>query len=428
MKYISIITFIIMITIPPLTTIQAQNNVSDELFSMIHSKDLFRFLNTFNTGKDNLDDWQRLYFEAWSMSVLNKCEESSRKIDEFLLKYQDKLNEIQSKLIYEARENNQLKLGMYKEASATSVYLLSKYSYLMTKDEKEEEENALIIWKACADVAPQTAAISADSHIKTKRDMAGLLNVPLSVNGIQDEFVFDTGANISTVSKSEALKLKLKMMAGTLKIGTATGIKVDGGIAVTDNLVIGNVSFKNVLFLVVSDESLSFAGGAYVINGIIGLPLIKDMKELHISDNELFVPKTPAPTDLNNLALEGFMPVIKVMEGSDTLAFNFDTGARTTILYQPYYMFHKKEIESKFTQQDIVVGGAGGDMKVKGFIIDNVHLNIGSSNAGLGDIQLAAELLKESDKYAYGNFGQDYIKQFKTMIINFESMYVDFQN
>ncbi len=428
MKYISIITFIIMISISPNTTLQAQDNVSEKLFSMIHTKDLFKFFNMFNSAKENLDDWQRMYFNAWSMSVLNKCEESNRKIDEFLLKYPDKLNDAQSKLIYEARENNQLKLGMYKEAAVTSEYLLSKYSYLMTKDEKEEEENALIIWKACADVAPQTSLISADSRIKTKRDMAGLLNVPLTVNGIRDEFVFDTGANISTVSKSEALKLELRMMSGFLKIGTATGIKVDGGIAVADNLVIGNISFKNVLFLVVSDESLSFAGGAYVINGIIGLPLIKDMKELHISETEFFVPKTPIPSGLNNLVLEGFMPVIKVMEGPDTLSFNFDTGARTTILYQPYYMLRKNEIESKFTRQDIIVGGAGGDMKVKGFVLNKVNLNIGTSNAGIGEIQLAAELLKDSDKYAYGNFGQDYIKQFKTMVINFESMYVDFQN
>ena len=152
------------------------------------------------------------------------------------------------------------------------------------------------------------------------------------------------------------------------------------------------------------------------------------MKELRISENELFVPKTPTPTDLNNLAIEGFMPVIKVMEDSDTLAFNFDTGARTTILYQPYYMFHKNEIDRKFKLQEIIVGGAGGDMKVKGFVLDKVRLDIGTSKASMEDIQLAAEILKESDKYAYGNFGQDYIKQFKTMIINFESMYVDFQN
>ncbi len=40
------------------------------------------------------------------------------------------------------------------------------------------------------------------SHIK--RDMAGLINIPVSISDTTEQFVFDTGANISVITESNA--------------------------------------------------------------------------------------------------------------------------------------------------------------------------------------------------------------------------------
>ena len=122
------------------------------------------------------------------------------------------------------------------------------------------------------------------------------------------------------------------------------------------------------------------------------------------------------------------MPVIMGVEGNDTLCFNFDSGARTTLLYQPYYQLHKTEIDKNYKKEEIEVGGAGGDIKVNGFTLDKISLTIGTTGAALENVKLASENFTTNDKYSCGNLGQDYIKQFKTMIINFENMYIDFQN
>ena len=44
-------------------------------------------------------------------------------------------------------------------------------------------------------------------------------------------------------------------------------------------------NFKNVVFLVLDDEDISFPQIEYYINGIIGFPVIEAMDEVRISKN-----------------------------------------------------------------------------------------------------------------------------------------------
>ena len=76
----------------------------------------------------------------------------------------------------------------------------------------------------------------------------------------------------------------------------------------------------------------------------------------------------------------------------------------------------------------ITIGGAGGSIDVKGFILDDVILSIGNTKATLDKVRLIAEEIKDKDNYFYGNIGQDVINQFDEMVINFESMYIEFLN
>jgi hypothetical protein len=44
----------------------------------------------------------------------------------------------------------------------------------------------------------------------------------------------------------------------------------------------------------------------------------------------------------------------------------------------------------------------------------------------LNDVQVLTEEI-EDDIFAYGNIGQDLIKKFDKMILNFNEMYIDFE-
>jgi hypothetical protein len=217
------------------------------------------------------------------------------------------------------------------------------------------------------------------------------------------------------------------MLPGKIQVGTATDKKVETGLAYAETFEIGNMVFHNVLFLVVADEYLTFAGGLYVINGIIGFPVIKEMKEIQMSSDELYIPAVPGNKKYRNLAVEGFTPLVNIVYGKDSLIFSFDSGARTTALYCPFFNKYKEKISSKYELDEIELDGAGGKMKYKGYVIDKVKLNVAGRESTIEDIKLLAEEFKDDDKkFRYGNLGRDFINSFRTMVLNFDSMYIEF--
>lgn len=396
-----------------------------EFNKMYEKKEFFRLYEA--SKNSGLSGWQKTYIDAVNLSLFGKLTESNKAAADLV---NNNLNNMSDSLVlklYEIMLHNNVNLYNYKEASEITEKILNGYSGLLDSNEKAETKNAEIIWKAAYDVPPQTVEFKGDSKIETTKDIAGLMNVPLTLNGKDALFVFDTGANFSVITSSYAKKHGIKLLKGKIKVGGVTGNKMDSELGVAETVIIGNMEFKNVLFLVMPDEVLTFAGGMYRINGIIGFPVIREMNELHIAPTYLFVPKLAAKKDFRNLALDGFMPVINVIIGKDSLAFSFDTGAKRTILFPPYYEKYKTKIDGKYNVEDIDVEGAGDAKTVKGYILDEINIKIGDANTTLEDVRLTKEELIKDSKYFYGNLGQDFFSQYDEMILNFESMYVEFK-
>jgi predicted aspartyl protease len=420
-----IILKIILFMLSMSVSVSAQVNSFNELYKLYDDKDYFRFIN--NLYHSEINGWERTVLNSFALSISNKNKQSNDSIETLLGSYKENIKDSLKLGLYETMVQNSLVMHEYSKALKYAEIIMKDYKSLLDSNDIEEYENVSLILNAAKDLGIQTAAIKGDSRIKIRRDMAGMTNIPLKINGNEEEFIFDTGANISTIKKSLAKKLKLIFLKGNIKVGSMTGIKVDSELAYAESLEIGNITYKNVLFLVVPDDVLTFAGGLYSIDGIIGYPVFREMREIQLSDNELFIPQNPAPKQGQNLVMNGFNPVVNAVINNDSLAFTFDTGARTTVLYYKYYEKYKKEIDKKYEMEDVEIGGAGGSVTVKGFKLDNISVNIAGSKARIEDIKLISENVKNTDKYFYGNLGQDYFKQFNVLIINLESMYVEFR-
>ena len=406
------------------TNICSQTGFND-LLIMNENKDFFRLVKY--SDKTELSEWQNKFINSLVFNLQSKNAESNLLINDLLTLHAAEIHDSLKMLLYETRMKNSVHLYDYKDATFCSEYIIQNYSSLIDSSEMDDIKNSLIIWKAAGDLGAQIAEISGDSKINIKKDLAGLINIPVKCNGHTEDFIFDTGANFSVVSESYAKKLKMIMIGGEFEVGSVTGKKITSRLAYAELLEIGNIKISNVLFLVMPDESLSFAGGLYVINGIIGLPVIQEMKELHIRKNEIFIPAKRNPAISSNLLVDGFIPVIEVINNNDSLAFTFDTGAKTTLLYSSYYRLNKSVIDKKYEPEEIEFGGAGGTIKVKGFVLNDLIFRIGTSRLKLDDVKLVSERIKDHDKSFYGNLGQDYMGEFSEMVLNFEHMYVDFK-
>ena len=416
------LTFLLMVLI---TGSIISGDKFNSLINLNENKDYFKLIENYDNSE--LSEWEKLYINALILNLKSKNKESNNLISELLINTPDSFHDSLKMQLYETRMKNSVNMFNYKDALLCTEEIINNYSSLLDSNENDDMKNSLTIWQAAKELQEQSVEITGDSKIKVSRDMAGLINIPVKCGGVDEDFIFDTGANFSVVNDTYAKKMKLLMLPGKIQVGSVTGTMITSQLAYAPLLEIGSMKFKNILFLVMPDESLSFAGGLYVINGIIGLPVIKEMKEIHIKEKEIFVPKQKTTNTLGNLLIDGFITVIEVVDGNDSLAFTFDTGAKRTMLYSSYYTRNKAEIDKNYKMEEIEFGGAGGTVKVKGFKLDNKLFRVGSSKLKLEDINLIAENIKDHDKSFFGNLGQDYMNEFGEMILNFEDMYVDFK-
>ena len=250
--------------------------------------------------------------------------------------------------------------------------------------------------------------------------------IPVKLGGIDDEFIFDTGANISTISESSAVKLGCRIFESDVEVGTSTDIKLKTKLAVSDSVYVGEILFKNVIFLVVPDSQMNFPSINYEIHGIVGYPVISQMGEVRMrKDGTIFVPVSPQDLKLNNVFMEGLNPVVQFISNAYTLLLTLDTGAKTSELSCKYYNNHKAYVEQNGKLQTSQRGGGGGFVESEEYVISNFEYKIGTKSNVLSTISvLTTELnfIKDFD----GNLGQDVFVQFDEMIMNFKYMYVDF--
>jgi len=417
------VLIILLLNLP----LMAQNKLFDKLYQTYNNKKYFTFISDFRQGENTLDKTTKNICNVFYYSLLKNPGESEKYFNEMLTSGSEVHDSIMKDL-YSISVINNVWLGDYKKSADYSKILLQKYPNYIKKEDKEDYENSLLIWNAMTGVEKQEVVRRSDTKLSMKRDLAGLYNTPVTYNESTFDFVFDTGANFSTITESYAKKLELIFTEGKIKVGAITGLKIDAKIAWAKSFHIGNMEIRNALFLVLPDEDLSFAGGAYKINGIIGFPVIAEMGEVIISkEGELTVPLTPSVSEKGNLLLDGFTPLVEVDYKNSPMCFTFDTGAKTTMLYVPFLRDYEKEITSVYKLEDIKFGGAGGDVKVNGYNLKDVELKISDDKIILSGVSLIAESLKEKEEFMYGNLGQDFISRFDYMDINFKYMTIDFK-
>jgi len=402
--------------------------VLQELEQLLDNQNYFKLKQVFESEKDELSKDHELYFKAIISNVFNNMDESNSVIDEIINKKTINLTDTMLNALYNIKLLNHINLYEYSDAVLTSDIIQNKYRQLNDSSEIESLENELKIWKSLRNTPKQEIIRNKDVSFPMVRDKVGLFNVDVTINDTIKNFVFDTGANISVIKRSLVKNFDLTYIESDFYVTAFTGQRVDSDIAIAQTLRIGELTFKNVVFLVLNDEDISFPQIDYYINGIIGFPVIEAMEEIRISKNDtILVPETPVDYNLSNFALDGLTPIIAVNYKKDTLSFGFDTGARASTLYAPFYERYKNEVETNYESQKFKSSSAGGVIEFEGYIIDDIDLKVGESNASLKNLQLHKNKIGTDDNNLYGNFGQDFIKHFDEMIISFKNSSVLFK-
>ncbi len=396
-------------------------NDFEYFYNLYLKKDFFRLKTLLNQEKERIEQWQSYALTSFVASAFGKYQISDNLIKELTEKHSAEVPDSIMARVYMTKSNNEVKMGKYRDAFESCKIIAEKYSTGLKESELKDVKNSMIIWEAISGVPKTTLLNRKNTKIQMKLDLAGLYNVPVRVNKSVFDFVFDTGANISTITQSNAEKSDVKILEPEFDVGTSTGDKVKGKVGIANKFQIGELIFENVIFIVLPDDALEFGGGIYKISGIVGFPVMQEMKEIRINNMyELSIPEEKITISNPNLFFDEFTPVVQGFIGSDTLNFIFDSGARESSLYEPYFRQHRNFIESNFTMKTRKIQGAGTEKEVKVYNIGNVELSIYNKSATIKNLDVYTEPLKEDDNNFAGRIGRDFLKEFEEVIINFE--------
>ena len=402
--------------------------VTDQmLYALLEGKDYFRLRDKMAETKDKLSQERTMYYQAMLDHAFNRCEESNTRIEQLLgMPSVHKVDSLVSELL-QVKVGNLTRMNRYRETSITLRQLIEMTDPVADSSDYADFVNMEGLWSAVAEVPPTEIHKHGNVEIDSYRDSHDMLMVPVRSGGAADEFVFDTGAGLSTVTESVARTMGMTLYDTDVEAGT-TGEKIRTKLAVADSIYLGDLLVENVLFLMVPDEALSFPEANFEIRGIIGFPVMLAMEEIHMQKNgKLSIPGEPGQRNFSNLYLETLSPSVQLISGPDSLIFTLDTGATQTEISKRYYDNHKERIDATGRRSTSRRGYVGGIREVEEIILENFPFRIGSKEGVLPEATVVMEefsFLENSD----GNLGQDVFSQFDVMILNFRSMYVDFES
>ncbi|QED36593.1 hypothetical protein FK178_02185 [Antarcticibacterium arcticum] len=393
--------------------------------SLIDQKDFFTAREEYRQNRKSLSTFQLLSTGVFLDNAFNRPNISAGKAEKIFRDHRNDLDDTLAMRIKSIALNNYIRLYDYKRAKETTEDLLSNYGKVMTAQKIKDHQNMLIIWKALQDQPKQEVRIPREVNLAIQRDLAGLKTLEIKNGPLGANFVFDTGANFSTITESMASTFGLKILEGTFEVKSITGDKVISRVAVAPELKLGTISIKNAVFLIFPDEALAFPQINYQIFGIIGFPVIEALNEIQITtDDRFIVPKTPSRSIEANLALDFLTPLIYLADQYGKGIYTFDTGADKTMLYSTY--FDRFLINDTLSGQEVVhrFGGAGGETLKKGYFT-SFSPRVHGHTIKIDSVTVFSEKIDPDNPYL-GNIGQDFIAKFSKMTINFDQMFVRF--
>ncbi|MEP7372499.1 MAG: retropepsin-like aspartic protease [Chitinophagaceae bacterium] len=393
-----------------------------EIDSLLQRKEFFAARDRYAAQTDQLTTFHRLKAGAEIDNAFNRLETSDEKIDSLFRDYSVKLSDKDKYHLLHIEQMNHSKLFEYQKAYEIIHQMTTRYKQQMTADELDDYQNTQKIWASLAKQPAQVIAIKDNTTLPIKHDKLGLQNLQVTLDTLNVDFIFDTGANFSTVTETTARKLNMRIMdTTTIEVGAITGLKVKSRIGVCPEFNLGKIKVQNAVFLVFPDEALAIPQAGFQINGIIGFPVIEAMKEIQLTKKgEFIVPQQRSNYTEQNMAIDFLNPVI-YLDGEN---YTFDSGANSTTLYESYFTKHKKDIEAAYKETNLTIGGAGGNLTKKGYLV-TFKTKVNNQTVALDSVQLFKEKIKD-EKFFPGNIGQDLIKKFDRMTINFESMFIRF--
>jgi predicted aspartyl protease len=263
-------------------------------------------------------------------------------------------------------------------------------------------EEDRVICELLRDTPSQTIEFEKDVPVNARLLDAWI--VPVNVNGKTAEWIFDTGANFSVVTESEAARIGLSVHESSGTATGSTGKRNSVRIAVAQDMHFGAAHLRNVAFAVIADNTLP----RQAPRGILGFPVIRALGHVSISSKGVvrIDPGSTIASGDPNLFLEGLTPIVQVHHGGHALQMVLDTGAGISALYPAFRTALSPEENAQLRKKDIRSTGIGETVVGALDVAPKLHLELPGKAVDLVNISLQS---RQPDEFRFedGRIGMD---------------------
>lgn len=293
----------------------------------------------------------------------------------------------------------------------------------MAPADRADLHNDIEFRRALSAAPPQRTTVSSPFAIPLRIDDLGLREVMVHVGRDSSGWIFDTGANMSTITESMARRLGLHVISTGATTKGITGASVPNRVAVIPEMRFGSARVRNAVAIVLPDSALDIPQAHFQITAILGYPVLESLGWLAIGTDSLRVNARAgeAPSDSSNLFLDNLSPLVAATVGDSTRLFHFDSGADATMLTVRFCRAYASLLTGLDTTS-IRIGGAGGVQRYAGYRIPLLPVAIGGQRTELDSVFVMRDESQSPFESYFGNLSGNLAARFGGYTLDFRAM------
>ena len=354
----------------------------------------------------------------------NKLENAAVALDSLLLHHQDELGAENSIGMAALQGLNFLNLGMYEQAGKAGENLVNVLQGSVPFDDLYSFVFIEKVGRALANVPkPYLERPDEDIAVPLRAETAGRgkhIYIPLEVNGITKDYIFDTGCSFGNfVSEKYAEETGLKIVADSIPV---SGMKIGFvKLATADSLKIGELVYHNPVFMVAPPDRE--VDSLFTFDGVLGYQFIRDAGEI-IIDNEAgkFVFPKKASDGEPNIYLSSNTPQVRINYNGHPFDLIFDTGNVKTDLGNKFAQTFPDALDG-LAERTTSRGGFGRISQTQAVVLPEFRFEVAGSTVTLYDTEIIKNPESGSQLFS-GSLGADFVLSFKRLVINYQNMFV----
>ena len=414
------VSFILITILFGYISVYSQTRADVKMGEILNNGDLFQIREQYPILKDSVSiKMLNLVSEAQLGIGFNQLERAGVALDSLLQFHQAELGAETSIGMAALQGMNFLNLGMYEQAGKVgeglvnalknSVPFEALYSFVFIEK----------IGKALANVPkPYLERPDWDITVPSIVETVGKgkhIYIPVEVNGITKNYIFDTGC----VSEKYAEEVGLKVLADSIPV---SGMEIGFvKLAMADSLRIGELVYHNPVFMVAPPDNE--VDSVFVFDGVLGYHFIRDAREI-IIDNEAgrFIFPQKISDGEPNMYLSPNTPQVRISYNGHPLDLIFDIGNVKSYLGNKFAETFPDAIEG-LAEQTTSRGGFGGISQTKAVILPEFRFEVAGSIVTLYNTEVFKNTESGSQLFS-SSLGADFVLSFKRLAINYQSMFI----